>query len=495
MKRYHVQLLTLASVMFVPAIGWSQALVSPSLQEKPTQESTAVKELVIHAADQPDPMLRYRFWPDAGQRKSENATPLVSRAIILELQVSPEIQKRFAERFEQWNEMPIDELPVEEVRALLENYRAALQELERSELLMQTDYPLQLEEMSTAELIQTLLPELQEMRNLARLIGLRARLAVREERWDDMVHDCRVGFRLAEVAGHSTDFLIGRLVGFAIASTMMDVIETAIQQPGCPNLYWALVSLPAERLFETGDSLEFESVLISRVFHGVGQLPDQPIGPLAAREKFRTIVDQMNKTLLGRSGDGNPPQPADLLGGAYVVMMADPSRDLLAATPQWGERAYELSAPEAVLRATILKFSRARDRWVAWSMLPPETWEEYEAESQAAVEVEIGQTDLLVALIGMLTPAVNAARTAGRRSEQMSNWLMTIEAIRMHAARTGELPASLHRLRPVPAWPDTIANEPFGYQRSTTHRATLTRAPRYPSDRDTTFQIQLRGTK
>ena len=104
------------------------------------------------------------------------------------------------------------------------------------------------------------------MRTLARVLSLRARLAIREQRWDDLVDDCRVGFRLAEVAGHSTDFLVGRLVGFAIANTMMEVIEQAIQQPGCPNLYWALASLPSARLFETRNSLEFESILISRVF-------------------------------------------------------------------------------------------------------------------------------------------------------------------------------------------------------------------------------------
>ena len=391
--------------------------------------------------------------------------------------------------------MPIHELPSDEVRSVLAKYEPALRELERSELLMQIDYGLQLDELSTAELVQTLLPEFQEMRTLARLLCLRARLAASEERWGDMVDDCRLGFRLAEVAGHSTDFLIGRLVGFAISSTMMDVIETAIQQPGCPNLYWALASLPAERLFETRDSLEFESVLTSRVFHGVGKLPDQPIGSLAAREKFRSVVDQMNQTLLGGIGDGSSPETAELLGGAYVVMMADPSRDLLAATPQWKDRAYELSASEAVLRATVLKFNRARDRWVAWSMLPPETWKEYEAEWKEAFAVETDPADVLAGMVNMLMPAVDAARNAGRRTEQQRNWLMTIEAIRMHAAETGELPASLDQLRPVPVWPDTIANAPFGYQRSSTTQATITRAPRYPDDPDTTYRIQLKGTK
>ncbi len=491
----NARLFAVAGVLTLPCFCFAQAVVSPAIAPKPNAEASSPNELTIHAAGQPDPMLRYRLWPDPALRRNENATTLVSRAIILDLQVPAEIQKRFAERFEEWSEMSIDELPVDDVRALLANYQSALHELERSENLMQIDYSLQLEELSVPEMVQTLLPEFQEMRSLARLLSLRAKLAIREERWDDMVDDCRIGFRLAEVAGHSTDFLIGRLIGFAIASTMMDVIETAIQRPGCPNLYWAMAGLPSERLFETRQSLEFESTLISRVFSEVGRLPDEPIGPLAAREKFRSIVDQTRETILDATENGNQSPATSLLGGVYVVMMADASRELLAATPEWGQRAYDLSAPEAVLRATILSFARARDRWVAWSMLPPETWDEYQPEWQKAFELESEQSDPLVSLTNMLTPAVNAARNAGRRTEQHRNWLLTIEALRMHAAQTGELPASLDHLRPVPAWSDTIANDAFTYGRSTPDQATLTRAPRYPDDPETTYRISLKGVK
>ena len=105
-----------------------------------------------------------------------------------------------------------------------------------------------------------------------------------------------------------------------------------------------------------------------------------------------------------------------------------------------------------------------------------------------------GETDLVDYDDRQLTPAVNAARQAGRRSEQFQNWLITIEALRMHAAQTGELPISLDHLLPVPAWRDTIAKAAFGYQRSTPDQATLTRAPRYPDDPDTTYRITLKGT-
>jgi hypothetical protein len=343
--------------------------------------------------------------------------------------------------------------------------------------------------------VQTVLPEIQETRNLARLLALQAKLAIREQRWDDMVRDCRLGFRLAETTGRSTDFLIGRLVGFAIASTMLNVIETAIQQPECPNLYWALASLPSQRLFETRESLEFESILLSRLVRDVGVLPDQPIGAEAARKKMQSIIEQADRSLFDGKSSKQGPELTSLFAGGYVVMMADASRDLLATTPQWGERAFELSASEAVLRATMLKFARARDHWIAWSYLPVELSAEYEKDWLEVYAAAVTEREPLSELIGLLTPAMQAARSSGRRSEQYLNWLITIEALRMHAADRGELPMSLERLRPVPAWQDSMVGRPFEYTRKSTSEAVLTRAARVPNDSERTHLLLLKGVQ
>jgi len=482
----------LAGVTTAPA----QVLTSPAKQQSPSPAAQSQsRSITLHAEGAPDPMLRYRLWPAPEHRRNENPAPLVSRAVILSLQGTAKSRQEFEEQYREWSEMPMDELPRERIHRLLDNYATTFHELQRTENLTRIEYNLQLDELSAPQMIQTLLPELQEMRRLARLLSLRARLAVAERRWDDAVADCRLGFRLAEVAGHSTEFLVGRLVGFAISSTMMGIIEEAIQQPGCPNLYWALACLPENRLFETRDSIEFESVMLSRIFAAAGPLPDHPIGEVAAREGIRRLAHEANLTL--RSGGDNMATPvlSQLLSGLYVVTLAEPSRELLAETEQWADRADELSASEAVLRAASLKFQRVRDRWVAWSLMPPELWDEYEAERTAAFAFEEARTDLLVALVSSLSPAVNAARAAGQRTHQQRNLLLTMESIRMHAADRGELPPSLEKMRPVPAWHDAIANRPFGYHRTSPTKATLTRAVRWQGDQETTFEIELKGTK
>ncbi len=476
----------------------AQTLVSPSLQESgpvAKEPKPQITTLTIYAAAEPDPALRYRFWPAPEDRTTDSPTPFINRAIILSLQAMNDQSSRqkFAERFDEWSKMPLDQLPAGEVRAFVSRYGgSALSELSRCENFLGIEYNLHFEQLNTSEIVQTLLPEFQEMRQIARLLYLRVRLAIAERRWQDAVDDIRLGFRLAEVAGHSTEFLIGRLVGFAISGMMMDAVLEASEQPDCPNFYWALACLPEHRLFETRDSIEFESVLISRLTSQSQPLPDYPIGALAARDRIRSLARQVTETL-GSSTDSSPDEfAAQMLSGLYVIAMADESRELLATTTDWGPRARELSAAEAVLRATLLNFVRVRDGWVKWSLLPEESWSQYKSEQAAAVKHSMSVADPLTSLVGLLTPAVDAARRAGRRTLQTRNFLSSIEAIRMHAAAQGELPKSIENLRPVPCWPDAIALAPFGYHRTSPTTATLTRGERWPGDPETTFHIELK---
>ncbi|MFK8112215.1 MAG: hypothetical protein AB8B91_08420 [Rubripirellula sp.] len=494
MNRILMTGLILALVFCCCSDGGAQTIVSPAITAPKTKEKVAVspRSITLHPQQQPDPMLRYRFWPAPEKQLQQRAMPIISRALILSLQVNTDAKQAVVDRFVDlsWTQDGSD-FPVEEIRAQIAPFRFALKELGHAENRMQTQYDLQLDQLTASELLQTLLPELQQMRDLARVLQLRMRLAIAEQRWEDAIDDCRLGFRLAEAAAHSTDFLLGRIVGFAISGIMMSAIEEAIQHPDCPSLYWALACLPESRLFETRDSIQFESIAFSRVFSVASDLPDEPIGEDAARAKVLELVQQANELM----GSGEEQQAsADLLTGLYVLSQADASRDTLAALPNWRDRAKDLSAVEAVLRASVLKCARDRDRWVAWSLLPEEAWEEYKDERMASLDLrESDSTDILKSLMRMLTPAVDHARSIGLRSNQQRNYLLTLEALRMHAAIHGQLPATLDKLRPVPAWNDSLGNQPFGYQRSTPTTATLTRTPNWNHSSETTFQIELKG--
>jgi hypothetical protein len=272
---------------------------------------------------------------------------------------------------------------------------------------------------------------------------------------------------------------------------MMDAVLEASEQPNCPNFYWALASLPEHRLFETRDSIEFESVLISRMTAHTKPLPDYPIGAKAARDRIRIFADQLSSTMGMAMEAGTNEFATDMMAGIYVVGMADESREMLATSTDWGERAWELSAAEAVLRASLLHLARVRDSWVKWTLLPEENWLQYKSEQANAIKAAASNSDPVSSLVALLTPAVDAARRAGRRTEQTRNFVLSIEALRMHAAQSGELPDSLEQLRPVPCWTDAITLKPFGYHRTSPTTATITRGERFPDDPETSFQIVL----
>ena len=84
---------------------------------------------------------------------------------------------------------------------------------------------------------------MQQLRSLARALKVRFRAEVALGRFDDAIRTAKTMFAMSRHLGeHPT--LIGDLVGMAIASMAIGPLEEMLEQPGCPNLYWALTNLP-----------------------------------------------------------------------------------------------------------------------------------------------------------------------------------------------------------------------------------------------------------
>ena len=67
------------------------------------------------------------------------------------------------------------------------------------------------------------------------------------------------------------------------------------------------------------------------------------------------------------------------------------------------------------------------------------------------------------ALAATLLPAIQAARSAEERLLWQMDGIRTVEAIRMHAAVTGQLPRSLSEIEIVPVPENPATGEPFDY--------------------------------
>ncbi len=79
---------------------------------------------------------------------------------------------------------------------------------------------------------------------LATALQVRFRAEVADRRFDDAIRTAKTLFALARHLGeHPT--VIANLIGFSVAHLGLTTLEEMVQQPGCPNLYWALTDLPS----------------------------------------------------------------------------------------------------------------------------------------------------------------------------------------------------------------------------------------------------------
>src|SRR5262249_35536224 len=136
--------------------------------------------------------------------------------------------------------------------------RAALRQADRAARMDKPDWQI-LPKLRT-DGISLLLPDLQKMRELARGLQERFREELAQRRFDDALVTAKTMFALSRHMGeHPT--LIGGLVGIAIATVAIGPLDEMLEQPGCPNLYWALTSLP-HPLISMEKGMEGERVFI-----------------------------------------------------------------------------------------------------------------------------------------------------------------------------------------------------------------------------------------
>lgn len=493
-KKLIAFLALLSGLTAVPAVAQVQPLDYTLKPAADANAAPAVKVLQIHAAAEPVPALHYRFWPDRFEMVSGNTFVPFQRSMImlLEQQHSAGAEDPFVKNFNQWMDGPLDELPKQEVSKYLDSQRVVMTELHRAMRMRDSHYELGIDDLRGLETVELLLPEFQNMRQLARLLILETRLALAEGRTDDAIRSIRVGFRMGEATGNAADLLISRLVGVAISGMMLNQVEQLMQTPDSPNLYWALASLP-DSIWSMDTALQFEASIASRVFPELSRLPTDDVEPAVWRSRLTRAVADMQS--LGGPGVGTGDAEARMIAGAMVVALTEPSRAQLIASGMEAERVAAMSPSEAIVRATAGEINRIQDDFAKWLLLPDSIRMQYTDRSEATIQSNsrptAGVGNLAGMAAGLLMPAITAANNAGLRTRQTIARLATIEAIRDYAATHGQLPETLDQLTNLPAWPDPFTQQPFEYQRENVRRAKLISEPAYSSDTNATTVLEF----
>jgi hypothetical protein len=318
------------------------------------------------------------------------------------------------------------------------------------------------------DVIQFLLPEMQDSRDLARVLRLKARVEIAERRYDDAIETLRWGYRLAHDCAEQP-LLISNLVGMAISAIMTEQLVELIEAPGSPNMYWAIATLP-QPLIDVRRALEFERGFPAQIFPFLKDAETVERAPQEWQRVLEESVNEISKLSndlqMANSGTPNWLQKAGLT--LMLAKVYPQAKKELIAEGMDEQRVEAMSVAQVVAIQTARKTRETYDDVFKVTLLPyPEsikmaTQVDETLKKRMSSTVFFGTQGLPIAQ--MLMPATLQVKRAEIRGPRQFAVLQAIEAVRMHAATTGKLPKMLSEITVLPVPPNPITREPFPYQ-------------------------------
>jgi hypothetical protein len=420
------------------------ALAIFALPCRASEQSSTAETLIrlnVQPAPAPKPALRYLLLPALGEMNPGN--PIQNYLKCFMEQQKFFFDKEAFERREKLLAMPLGELPARE----LEDYgQAALAQADWAARLDNPDWQILLK--LKRDGVSTLLPDVQQLRSLTKALKVRFRGEVALGHFDDALRSAKTMFALARHLGEHPTF-IGTLVGIATASMAMDPLEEMLQQPGCPNLYWALTNLP-DPLISLNKGREGERLLIMAEFRG---LDDS--APMTTDQLERVISHLVSILEAGQPKLPGMGVRARLDARSHDDEKLAAARGRLVAFGIPEERLRRFPSEQVILLDEKRECEERMDDSLKVLNLP--AWQAEALAPQLNVKKPRALFDLFV------PPPLNMRRAQGR-VEQKVALLRHVEALRLYAAEhKGALPAKLSELT-VPLPVDPFSGKPIRYE-------------------------------
>ena len=478
-------LITLIVVTAVPVRARAQALGTGPIHAGAKEEQVPVTKLVLRPAGEPRQALKYRLLPNLIDQKSGNAAVLYNKCLLSLAQQSDwkEDQNKICEL----RDLPLDEMPLNEAEKLLERYRAILEQFALAAVRNHCDWEISMGEQDP---ISLLLPEVQAMRGLLRLVALQAHVQIAQGRLDEAIRTLQTGYAMGRHAAEGPTLIHG-LVGIALCGMMSEEVELLIQQPDAPNLYWALTPLPRP-LVDMRPGIESEMNLLYHAFPELREIDDKRHGKAYWQSFSYRLAHRLSKW----ADLGLPDEP-----WKYQVMMAGlaihgypKARQALIDQGRPAAEVDAMPVPQVVAIYTFDTYNELRDDQFKWLMVPYHEAREHAKKSEQRLH-EAGKREI-VPLASFLLPALNAVNHAVARNGRTIAVLRTIEAIRMDVAdHDGRLPDSLADINGVPIPLDPLTGKPFLYEKKGDVVVLKTPPPREGRDKRAARHFEIRFEK
>jgi hypothetical protein len=356
------------------------------------------------------------------------------------------------EQRDKWLTMPFAEWPRAEVRAHFDQYKAVYDLIERAARCQRCDWGA--EQALQQEGFSALMPEIQGLREFAELLRFRIRLELADGKFDQAAHWLRVGFTMARHAGEGPT-LINVLVGVALFAIMDYELVQFVQQPGSPNMYWALTDMP-HPFVDMRKGFQGERLAINGVIPGLREMAGDMHAPPMTAEQIGDLAGKLVKL-------ANPKRPEEEQAQRLAILnmagrLHEDAKKMLLDEGRVAEDVEKMPSLQAAMLYQLRQYDRAMDDMIKLQGVPY-----YEAaprllELDARLKAESAKAgDSGWTLVGMLVPSCLKVRAAHVRVERYHAGLRCVEAVRLYAAsHAGRPPAKLDDIKvPIPLDPFT----------------------------------------
>jgi hypothetical protein len=436
------------------------ALLATALAAPASAQDVEPVRITFHPAAPAGPALRYHLLPQLHEMAPGNAAERYKQAVA-ELKKVSDATGAEGE-IDSWLELPPDDLPRARVRKVLEQYKEVFRLADGAARSEYCDWGIA--ERLRKFGIGASIAEVQDMRKLARLLALRARLDILEGHTERAVRDLQTGFAAARHAGEAP-VLIGSLVGMALTAVTARELDLFLSQPNAPNLYWALTDLPRP-FVDLRKALEGERVGAYGTFPGLLEAAQGPDAPPMTPEQVRKSVE-----VLGNEFGVGKDYPSRAAVSLLIRAKHGAAKEALVAAGYDRARVERMPHIEVALLHSLRQYDGFLHEIYKWRTFPyPEARKGLNQADQmfreARGKVLSPASDVpALPLAVLFLPAVQKVFAAQARTDRRLAALRCVEAIRLYAAaHGGKLPARLEDIKEVPVPADPYLGKPFAYR-------------------------------
>ena len=471
-----------------PAIESYRHIAEPPFVQRPEGINGTYRKMTISPQTLPDPLLRYQLNVFSLEKETGNAYPLHVAALASynrifnramqgvyrseayrALDPTDNDDRREMQRLEfkafpvyqHWHRDWYTEIAPEDEERLYRNLDEVFQLMERASRRTYYDWSDRHEYRGIA----TLLPQIQEARELARYLGSKANWEIRNGRYNDAVRTIRVGLALGDfmLETQPPTSLVGTLVGIAINGMMHEQLFLLAAQPDAPNLYPALMQIQVSNKPWLNALRSEMTWLLSPQYSGADFL--ETIDRLSS-EEAKAFLDEVAKVFVFMGGYIPPEGAICIWQTGFYVLSYLPAKQRLLQMGRTEQEIEALSTHQVVAPFVFEELRRAYDLMIVTAAMPL-------GESHTAIDdfddftLQAGRRfhSPVDIIISSMMPAFNAAQTAHHRQTQTLDLLKIIEALRYYASVHGTLPESLADMTEL-AVPKTcpITGDPYEYR-------------------------------